>query len=71
MTRVEPKDFKTRCQRFAREVMAPETDRYDRENRFAESVHAAAFRQGLVNRSLPEHLGGQGQPFMELLTLVA
>jgi alkylation response protein AidB-like acyl-CoA dehydrogenase len=60
-------EFKARCTRFGRDVLAPEVDRCDRENRFAETVHAEAFRQGLVNRSLPEHLGGQGRPYVELV----
>lgn len=52
--------WRERLATFAREVILPRRDRYDKENRFPEEVHVLARKEGLLNTDLPVELGGQG-----------
>ena len=49
-----------RCRAFADEVIAPQHVIFDRENRFPDTIHDAAYTAGVINLDFPEVLGGAG-----------
>jgi len=49
-----------RCRAFAAEVIAPHHVRFDRENRFPDTIHEAAHDAGIINQDFPVALGGAG-----------
>ena len=52
--------WRSHCQAFAREVIAPNFARFDRENRFPDEIHRHARDWSILNIDQPTELGGQG-----------
>ncbi|MHC4829628.1 MAG: acyl-CoA dehydrogenase family protein [Planctomycetota bacterium] len=52
--------FRDLSRRFANEVIEPNYLRFDRENRFPDTVHDEAHSRGLLNVCVPRELGGSG-----------
>lgn len=49
-----------RCRAFADEVIAPQHAVFDRENRFPDTIHTAAYAAQVLNQDFPIALGGAG-----------
>ena len=50
----------SRCRAFAAEVIAPQHVVFDRENRFPDTIHEAAYDAEILNQDFPLALGGAG-----------
>lgn len=49
-----------RCRQFAQEVIEVQYRRFDRENRFPDSIHQAAREQQIIDQDFPVVFGGGG-----------
>ena len=58
--------FKEKCQKFSKDVIAPNFIRYDRENSFPELIHTKAHELKLINLCIPSNYGGEGQSWKRL-----
>ena len=57
--------WKTHCAEFAAAHIAPVSEKFDRENRFPDTVHEAAAAQGILSCDLPAAYGGGGRSDLE------
>lgn len=61
----EQKQFQSVARQFAREVIAPQAAKYDREESFPEEIVAQSAQLGLLNVGVPEHAGGLGLSMLD------
>jgi acyl-CoA dehydrogenase len=61
----EQKQIQSLARQFAREVVAPQAVRFDREESFPEEIVARAAELGLLNVGVPEGAGGLGLSMLD------